>query len=369
MAEQLPTPIIMDIGCGTTKAGIGGDDLPSILFPTLIGKQKTAINLDKEKYIGQEVWEKRGVLNISTPLDRGKITDWDDLEFIWNHIFLDKLKLDSASHPILHSIYPHQENVSKERMTLIFFESFNVPGFLCTNQPLLSLYGTGKTQGLVVESGEQITSVISINEGITVKNANVVSNIGGYDVNKYLQRLLKERQITLDIEEIRYVKEKACYLSMDYSEELNIYKRGLRDPEMFTLPDGTTVDLYDESIKAPEALFNPKLIEKYEPGLHEIILHCIKMLPNEELKRQLSQKIVLSGGNTLLGDMVYRVNKELIMKFGGKFKVNVESRQDRQFLAWKGGSIVSSLKSFANMWITRSEYFESGPEIIHRKCL
>lgn len=369
MAEQLPTPIILDIGSGTSKCGIGGDNIPTIVFPTLVGKQKNTISLEKEQYIGTEVWEKRGVLNISKPIEKGTIVNWDDLEFIYNHIFLDKLKIDSSSHPILHTIYPHESKVNKEKMTLVLFESFNTPGFLNCAQPLLSLYATGKTHGIVVESGEEITSIMTFSEGEVIKGSNVITNLGGDDVNKYLQRLLKERQITLDIEEARVVKEEACYLSMEYNEEKNNFKRGLKDPNMFTLPDGTSVDLYEEVIKAPECLFKPKMIEKYEPGLSEIIVHCAKNVKNEELRRYLLERIVLSGGNCRMGDLLYRLNKELVMQIKGGIKIGIEARNDREYLAWIGGSVVSSLKSFGSMWITRSEYLESGPGIVHRKSL
>jgi actin-related protein len=42
--------------------------------------------------------------------------------------------------------------------------------------------------------------------------------------------------------------------------------------------------------------------------------------------------------------------------------------QERKYSVWIGGSILASLSTFQQMWIAKSEYDESGPSIVHRKC-
>ena len=43
-------------------------------------------------------------------------------------------------------------------------------------------------------------------------------------------------------------------------------------------------------------------------------------------------------------------------------------KPERKYSAWIGGSILASLETFHKMWITKEEYDESGPSIVHKKC-
>ena len=49
-------------------------------------------------------------------------------------------------------------------------------------------------------------------------------------------------------------------------------------------------------------------------------------------------------------------------------QVKLFAQKERKYSVWIGGSIISSLSTFTNMWITQKEYEESGSEIVHRKC-
>ena len=371
MSEEIPTGIIMDVGSGTTKAGIAGDLAPSVYLPTLTGTTKTSIALAKEHYIGKEVLEKKGVLDITQPVQKGKITDWDSIETLWEHCLTERLKVDPADHPIVYGFCPSEKKVAKERTVLIYFESLGVPGFFCAMNPLLSIYGAGRTNGLVVDSGEEMTSVISIIDGNKIEGANAVYEMGGSDVTKYMQRLFKEKQIIVDIEEAQKVKEDLCYSAMDYTIEYENFKRGETAGQFYQLPDGMLIEVAEEMVKAPELIFNQKLVGKYEPGLQEIMNACVQGVEGDHVKRELLQNVVLSGGNTKIRDFVYRVNKELISSCGTSLKCRVKilAGDNREFLSWSGGSVISTLKSFRSMWITRGDYNEFGPSIVHRKCL
>lgn len=151
MAEDITSAVVIDTGSGYCKADLAGEDNPKVCFPTVIGKSKTEMGIEnsnaKEFYIGKEAIKKRGVLNLTRPIQKGFVEDWDDLERLWHHCFLNELKIDSTERPVLTTVYPHEQKSLKEKTAQIFFETFTVPGFYCFINSLLSLYGSGKTTG------------------------------------------------------------------------------------------------------------------------------------------------------------------------------------------------------------------------------
>jgi actin len=119
--------------------------------------------------------------------------------------------------------------------------------------------------------------------------------------------------------------------------------------------------------RCPEALFKPMLIGKEMPGFHEITYTSI-MKCDVDVRKQLYENIVMSGGSTMFPGIPERLTKEMTEKAPSTMKIKVLAPPERKFLVWIGGSILASLSTFQNMWITEADYKESGPEIVHRKC-
>jgi actin-related protein len=109
------------------------------------------------------------------------------------------------------------------------------------------------------------------------------------------------------------------------------------------------------------------LLQKYMPGLHEFTYQSI-LKCDVDLRKDLYNNIVLSGGTTMFPGFPERLSKEVTALAPSTMKVKVFAPQERKFLVWIGGSILSSLSTFQTMWITKAEYQESGREIVHRKC-
>lgn len=123
----------------------------------------------------------------------------------------------------------------------------------------------------------------------------------------------------------------------------------------------------NQLFRCPESLFNPLMIGKEMPGLHEIISQSI-MKSDVDIRKDLYSNIVLSGGSTMFPGISERLSKEVTAMSPATMKIKILAPQERKFLVWIGGSILSSLSSFQNMWITKAEYEETGSAIVHRKC-
>jgi len=109
-----------------------------------------------------------------------------------------------------------------------------------------------------------------------------------------------------------------------------------------------------------------KLGKEY-PGLHELTYQSI-MKCDVDVRKDLYGNIVMSGGTTMFKDIDKRLNKEVVALAPSSIKIKVVAPPERKYSVWIGGSILSSLSTFQTMWITKSEYDESGPSIVHRKC-
>lgn len=78
--------------------------------------------------------------------------------------------------------------------------------------------------------------------------------------------------------------------------------------------------------------------------------------------------IVLSGGTTMFPGIADRMNREITTLAPNTVKVKIIAPPERKYSVWIGGSILGSLSTFQQMWISKQEYDESGPGIVHRKC-
>lgn len=90
-------PVVLDNGSGTIRAGFAGEDSPKCFFPSWVGRPKhtrvLAGALEGDTFIGQKAaTELRGLLKIRHPLEHGIVTDWDDMELIWEYVWREGLK-------------------------------------------------------------------------------------------------------------------------------------------------------------------------------------------------------------------------------------------------------------------------------------
>jgi actin len=87
-----------------------------------------------------------------------------------------------------------------------------------------------------------------------------------------------------------------------------------------------------------------------------------------DVRKDLYGNIVLSGGTTMFTGIAERLSKEIVNLAPSTMKVKIIAPPERKYSVWIGGSILSSLSTFQQMWISKEEYDESGPAIVHRKC-
>eukprot|EP00658_Telonema_sp_P-2_P036423 TRINITY_DN26356_c0_g1_i3.p1 TRINITY_DN26356_c0_g1~~TRINITY_DN26356_c0_g1_i3.p1 ORF type:complete len:163 (+),score=39.40 TRINITY_DN26356_c0_g1_i3:146-634(+) len=156
-----------------------------------------------------------------------------------------------------------------------------------------------------------------------------------------------------------------CYVSLNYAEELASFQG---NEKQFPLPDGQALTVASQQIAAAEMLFTPSIMDSTSPGLQQIV-YKVMMDCEFESRKDLYSNIVVAGGTSLLKNFPDRLQRELSLLAPSTQRPSVYAMPERVHCVWFGGSILSSLNTFHQMWITKEEYDESGPAIVHRKCI
>jgi actin-related protein len=367
-------PLVIDNGSGMCKAGFAGDDAPRSVFPSIVGRPKNPeimVGMDyQDAFIGDEAQVKRGILTLRYPIEHGIVTNWEDMEKIWHYAFYNDLRVNPEEHAVMLTEAPLNPKANRERMTQIMFETFNVSAVYVSIQAVLALYASGRTTGCILDCGDGVSHTVPIFEGYSLPHAVRRLDLAGRDLTDYLMKILTERGYNFtnsaEREIVKDIKEQLTYVALDYDEEMKLSKTTVIE-KTFELPDGHMIHVGNERFRCPEVLFQPSLIGKETHGIHQQIFDTITSC-DIDLRKDLYNNIVLSGGTTMFPGIAERISKEIDCLTPPSVTVRVIAPPERKYSVWIGGSVLASLNTFQTNWITKEEYEDSGPQIVHRKC-
>merc|ERR1712048_142179 len=262
---------------------------------------------------------------------------------------------------------------NRERMTQIMFETFEVPAMYVAIQAVLSLFASGRTTGIVMDSGDGVSHTVPMYEGYVLPHAILRLEFAGRDLTEYMATILSERGYAIQTESernsVKRIKETLCYVALDFDAEM---KAAPDNPELertHELPDGNVILVGNERFRCPEVLFKPELIGKEWDGIHTTTFESIRKC-DIDVRKDMYSNIVLSGGTTMFPGLCERMGKELTSLAPPSMTIKIvdpgaDDPNGRKYSVWIGGSILAETKSFERMWIWKKEYDESGPTIVH----
>eukprot|EP00455_Lapot_gusevi_P003233 TRINITY_DN11327_c0_g1_i1.p1 TRINITY_DN11327_c0_g1~~TRINITY_DN11327_c0_g1_i1.p1 ORF type:complete len:387 (-),score=41.09 TRINITY_DN11327_c0_g1_i1:2-1162(-) len=369
--------IVLDIGSGRTKAGAAGLDHPRVI-------------VDSSNI--------KGVKGVKTsPLQFGLVQNWANFEKLLEETLRSELRVETENTSVLMTVAPLTPAASLWRTTEIMFDKFSCPSISFASQPALALSSQwGRQTGLVLHSGFDYSYAVPVLDGQVYKPGFVWSPFGGRDVTQSFTDLLKQKKINLGGNNYlgrmlaQNIKEELAYVCRDVEEETKLVTSAeARPPHCvpYETMEGRKIEGYEARFLCTELLFDPsKVMEKHrqampevfaapstrliEKGIQHLVAESLKLLP-EWSRAEFSSNIFLSGGNLLFRGLSERLEIE-IARCGLDHPVSIvdpATIEHRTYPDWAGGSVLASLPTMSNLWISKDEFDEVGSSIVLRKII
>jgi actin-related protein 2 len=388
MDSQGRKVVVCDNGTGFVKCGFSGANFPAHIFPSLVGRpilrSSTKINNIelKDLMVGDEASTLRSMLEVSYPMENGIVRNWDDMVSLYDYTFgPTKLNVDPTKCRLLLTEPPMNPMKNREKMIEVMFETYKFHSLYIAIQAVLTLYAQGILTGVVIDSGDGVTHICPVYDGFALPHLTRRLDIAGRDITRYLIKLLLLRGYAFnhsaDFETVRQMKEKLCYVGYDIQQEQKLALETTVLVEQYTLPDGRVIRVGGERFEAPEALFQPHLINVESVGIAELLFNTIQQA-DIDTRSDLYQHIVLSGGSTMYPGLPSRLEREIkqlylerVLKGDteklAKFKIRIEDPPRRKHMVFLGGAVLSEIMKDRNeFWMTRAEYEEKGLKVMEK---
>ncbi|KAJ8603205.1 hypothetical protein CTAYLR_003822 [Chrysophaeum taylorii] len=364
--------IVGDVGHLVSKFGFAGEDAPKCVVASTLGRngplpEFRPIDISDPKSYESEYTPSdiarptysEIVLPTNTepatPLRDGDFDDWCVVEELWARA-VARMKVDARNHPVLAAIPSWTTSQSQEKYLEMIFETFDTPAAYLSRSAALAAFSIGRSSALVVDCGAGTTSAAPVVDGYVLLKATRRSSFGGNFLDaKVLEKLeevvprcvVRERCRGRDVD----LGPLRRYAELEVAREV---KESLSSGPI-ELPDGTTIDP-TEFQEVPDHLFT------VDDGLPSLLRAALER-SDVDVRKDLLQSVVLTGGGSLFPGLADRLQHELSSRLASSFKTKILSASsiERRFSVWIGGSILASLGSFQQMWLSRAEYMEDGP--------
>jgi actin beta/gamma 1 len=341
--------VVIDNGAYMMRAGLGGDSEPFSISSVVSHAGHTPI------------------------IEHRRMQNFDDLSRFWDYLLRQQLRLNPEEHPVLMTEPLENPRENRERALQIMMETHQVPAYYSTYPEILSLYASGITTGMVIDSGDTLTHILPIFECFAMTHVQSKLEVGGRQLNVYLRKLLNEAnpglvEHPLVDKDLTDIKEKWCYVAGDFDIEFQKVEHLNEAEKQVVTEESGTIQLSAQRFRCPEPFFDPRILGVTSPGLSSLILDSI--IKTEDLSAQMLGSIVLAGGSSMFNGLQERIERNLIEsdRLPGGATVKIIAPGNRNNSAWVGGSVLASLATFSQMWVTKQEYEETGPAIVHLKC-
>lgn len=378
--HQRPIAVV-DMGSGTTRIGFGGEEAPRVMAPTVVGAPRQSgmtgslLRHHSDTFAGDAAWERRGILSLSHPVQGRRVVSYEGVEEILQDAFYSWLPNFPGETPLLWlepTCTPREE---RERLCEIFFEGFDFPQLAIADAAAATVYSTGRTTGLVVDSGEGCTTINALWEGYKLQHASHFSSVAGRVLTDRLLAFLRDKGYPFSTEQDRClaeeIKRSLCYVAIDTEREMVDLRKKAR-PVSYDLPDEQRIYLQESRFMVPELLFTPLKSENSGGegdciGWAEAVTQVVEKAPSLT-QSALLENIVLGGGNTMFPGIEQRLQRDVAaLNVGNQKTVNCVAFLDRDMAAWIGGSVVASMPTFPDLCLARKDYQENGAAAIHVK--
>ncbi|KAK4100579.1 Actin/actin-like protein [Parathielavia hyrcaniae] len=424
-----PTPsttLILDNGADTIKAGfVTGDkaDAPRVI-PNCLARDR-----HKKTYVGSELGKCRdfGEMAFRRPVEKGYVVSWETQKEIWDREFFDDKapqKCDPSETRLVLAEQPNALPALQTHCDQMVFEEYgfasccrSIGPALNAYQDIQAIFHTPRLPDtpaevpaevlLVIDSGYSHTTVTPVVQGRPLHPAIRRLDVGGKLMTNHLARLLSVRHFDMRNEPfiVNEMKEAVCYVSLDFKGDLERTWKGTRGERRedylggggiakdYVLPDSHTtfhgvvrefepgvsgrarkaavstedvLTLRNERFVVPEILFNPSDIGLRQPGLADLVMQSLSVLPIG-LWPGLLANIVVVGGNARFDNFIRRLQMELLERVPDECVVRVARPENAVTSTWQGAANFAKHAHVGRLAVTKQEYEENGAGWVARK--
>jgi actin-related protein 4 len=306
---------------------------------------------------------------------------------------------------------------NREKAIEIAMESWGVPAFWLARNSVLSAFTAGKASALVIDIGATTASVTPIHDGLILKKGVQKSHLAGNWLSGQIRSLFAQQDPKVDLVPHFMVASKtavdagappqatyhtfqtepaASFRALEEERVLTEFKESVvqvwsgpgalakneeylrsQPGRVFELPNGYNALWGVERFRVAEGMWDEKaaLPSAGDHGVTKAntIIEMVKLSVGSvdvDLRVNLLQNIVVTGGTTLVNGFTDRLVSELQQAYpGARIKIQAAGlSSERRFGSWIGGSILASLGTFHQMWIARKEYEEFGAGVVEKRC-
>ncbi len=287
--------VVIDNGTGFLKCGFSGEDLPRLSIPTVMGVKEIILDAAQtndqsgrkfSRIYGEEAQAKANEYTTTNPIRRGVIEDFDTMKYCWHHLLSHKNMHNQKKCNLLITDSPLNHRDNKLKMAEYLFDKLKdhniaIDSLNIMNSSVLSLFASGRTSGVVVESGQGITTAVPIFEGYALPHAIKSINLAGEDVTFNLLDSLVSQGMELNdshLSHIRKIKEQMCSVALDYERAINGPDPLKEEAVLYELPDDKGIIEVDHKTRynATELLFDPEIIGSKLPSIPQIAFDSIE---------------------------------------------------------------------------------------------
>ncbi|XP_059484515.1 actin-like protein 6B [Neocloeon triangulifer] len=421
--------LVFDGGHYSFRVGYAQEDTPKAEIPAVVGigedangmaviegeamevdekkPDPSSINQSNKKYYidTTSLCVPRQGVEVTSYMKECMIEDWDLFEKVLDYSYKKIIQSESEFHPVLMSEAPWNVRLKREKLTELMFEKYNVPAFFLVKNAVLAAFANGRSTGLVVDSGSTHTTAVPVLDGYVLGQAIVKSPLGGDYISMQCTKFLEENDIDLsptylvagkeavkEREKPRWTKRKNVpevtrnwhnYMVRKVVQDFQATSLQVLETPFdekivaniptvhYEFPTGYNQDFGAERFRIPEALFDPSMVRGNTMlGVGHIVTTSVGMC-DVDVRPSLYGSVVVTGGNSFLQGFPERLNRDLSVKIPNSMRLKMISANgcaERRFGAWIGGSILASIGSFQQMWLSSQEYEEGGKQQIERKC-
>ncbi|CAH9070982.1 unnamed protein product [Cuscuta epithymum] len=360
--------VVVDAGSKLLKSGFAiPDQAPSMIIPTQmkrVPEDDSAADAAVEEAAEEEEVD---------PIVHGFVKDWDAMEDLLHHVLYTGLGWEIGNEgQILFTDPLCTPKAIREQLVQLMFETFNISGFYASEQAVLSLYAVGRISGCTVDIGHGKIDIAPVIEGAVQHLASRRLELGGADLTQLLADKLNisNPMVKLKMSDVEKIKEQyACCAEDDIAYDK--MQQSILEEEHI-LPDGQVIKVGKERYTVGEAFFQPSILGLGTHGIVEQLVHSISTVSSEN-HRQLLENTVLCGGTVSMTGFEDRFQREANLCSSAISPSLVKPPEYmpenlNMYSAWVGGAILAKVVFPQNQHITKADYDESGPSIVHKKC-